>query len=476
MSYPKVPPKPKLGATMRLPDERKQRLLKLQEREELKGLLVNKFKKQYGPAAAFIAKEVETFMKQEPLTESNLQKLDEKIKKRSEVEQAKVETKSNASKSMKSSVKSSKRSEVSASQQSSSYVHEDEDDEWAAILEYDTILHREEERARRKREAENKVKLKRELDRQLHEKGLRKELDQEDFRLYEEAQRANLDTLEQREKDKEQEYRAKVLQEKTLRDQQLKEELKRKRNEEKQQHAIDQRLVERLKEELHHEHQSYEDRRLEERVYMQQMMGENVENKRRLLDIKEQERQSDVRSMEEYAKMLDRQEQDRLNELRAREERQQLLMARMADTVLKEQQRRNLEEDLMLLRQIDEKEQLDQTEDDRRLQQRNLQKKELREYLDQQVTDKKHRKGAEKDSHNEQAEMWRQDAEDFFRMENQKKTREQQINQLYAQTLIMQIEEKQNKKQKKQMNPTEARLNKDLLKRIKAGDELHGAD
>lgn len=41
-------------------------------------------------------------------------------------------------------------------------------------------------------------------------------------------------------------------------------------------------------------------------------------------------------------------------------------MARMADTVLKEQHKRNKEEDLMLLRQIEEREMLDRMEDDRR--------------------------------------------------------------------------------------------------------------
>ena len=85
------------------------------------------------------------------------------------------------------------------------------------------------------------------------------------------------------------------------------------------------------------------------------MMQENEANKKKQLDIREQERVNDIRSMEDYARMLDKQEEDRLNEIKAREERQQLLMARMADTVLKEQKQKNLEEDLMLLKQFDEK-------------------------------------------------------------------------------------------------------------------------
>ena len=45
MSYPKVPPKANQTATSKMTEQQRARLLKLQEREELKGLLINKFKK-----------------------------------------------------------------------------------------------------------------------------------------------------------------------------------------------------------------------------------------------------------------------------------------------------------------------------------------------------------------------------------------------------------------------------------------------
>jgi hypothetical protein len=81
MSYPKVPPKANTKQPTRLSEERKARLLKLQEREELKGLLISKFKKKYG-GAQFVDKEVENFIKTETLTEANLRKLDERLAKR----------------------------------------------------------------------------------------------------------------------------------------------------------------------------------------------------------------------------------------------------------------------------------------------------------------------------------------------------------------------------------------------------------
>jgi hypothetical protein len=81
MAYPKVPPKPNIAQPSKLSDERKARLLKLQEREELKSLLIYKFKKKYG-GSKFIDKEVENFIKTETLTEANLRKLDDRLAKK----------------------------------------------------------------------------------------------------------------------------------------------------------------------------------------------------------------------------------------------------------------------------------------------------------------------------------------------------------------------------------------------------------
>jgi hypothetical protein len=478
MSYPKVPPKPSQTAASKLTDQQKARLLKLQEREELKGLLVNKFKKKYGQQAGFIDKEVENFMKQETLTEANLQKLDDKIKKKAELDQVSHSSKSEAkSKAVTPAVQSSKNSvrspdeysvasTVKSSNKSSVFVPEDNEDEWAAILEYDTLMFREEEKARLRREIENKNKLKRELDRQLQDKNRKKLSEEEEEKLYDEAQRRNIELMELKEKEREMIYKEKVLQEKMLRDKQLAEEKRRKKMDSKQQKDLDQKLVNRLQEELRADQQALEEKRREERAYMLRMMEENEENKRRQLEVKELEKAKDIKSMEDYAKMLDKQEEDRINEIKAREERQQHLMARMADTVLKEQKQKNLEEDLMLLRQIEEKELLDKSEDERRLLQLQKQKNEIRKILDKQVEEKNKRKVYEKKSQDEQADMWKKDAEEFYRLEEERKVREKQLNLMHVEILKSQMNEKETKKKKIKMNPIEVQLNKNLLKKI----------
>jgi hypothetical protein len=69
-------------------DARREKLLDIQRREQLKGLLSNKFKLKYGDRpqiSKYIDNEVEKFLKNDRLTEDNLKNLDGKIQKESEL-------------------------------------------------------------------------------------------------------------------------------------------------------------------------------------------------------------------------------------------------------------------------------------------------------------------------------------------------------------------------------------------------------
>lgn len=69
-------------------DARRERLLDIQKREQLKGMLITKFKNKYGDKpqiAAYIDNEVQKFLKNDRLTEDNLKKLDDKILKELEL-------------------------------------------------------------------------------------------------------------------------------------------------------------------------------------------------------------------------------------------------------------------------------------------------------------------------------------------------------------------------------------------------------
>ena len=65
-------------------DARRQRLMEIQKREQLKGMLINKFKLKYGnkpTISRYIDNEVQRFLANDRLTEGNLKNLDQKIGK-----------------------------------------------------------------------------------------------------------------------------------------------------------------------------------------------------------------------------------------------------------------------------------------------------------------------------------------------------------------------------------------------------------
>lgn len=73
-------------------EQRKEKLLGIQKREQLKGMLIHKFKLKYGDKAEqYINNEVGKFLSNNRLTEENLKKLDEKIGKEADIRTKKEE-------------------------------------------------------------------------------------------------------------------------------------------------------------------------------------------------------------------------------------------------------------------------------------------------------------------------------------------------------------------------------------------------
>lgn len=76
--------RPKSAAGSQMSDARRDRLVEIQKREQLKGMLVHKFKLKYGnqsQMSKFIDNEVGRFLANDRLTEGNLKNLDARIGK-----------------------------------------------------------------------------------------------------------------------------------------------------------------------------------------------------------------------------------------------------------------------------------------------------------------------------------------------------------------------------------------------------------
>jgi len=164
-------------------EQRRERLMDIQKREQLKGMLVSKFKLKYGEKkelGKYIDNEVARFLKNGRLTEDNLRTLDVKISKEAELRDKRAEIledrKSNAgsvrsrasshakgqtadAKSVASSRRSGQARSVRSARQADEmsqmsgmsrktdvYSELAEEDEWTAIEKFNTLLHYEEQK------------------------------------------------------------------------------------------------------------------------------------------------------------------------------------------------------------------------------------------------------------------------------------------------------------------------------------------
>lgn len=103
------------------------------------------------------------------------------------------------------------------------------------------------------REKERKRLIKEELDRQVREKNIRKRRENDENRLYDTLASKHQELLQEKEIERENELKNKIEREKRTRDDQLKEEKRRKRHQEREEFEQEQAIVNRLKDEMNQE-------------------------------------------------------------------------------------------------------------------------------------------------------------------------------------------------------------------------------
>ena len=114
--------------------------------------------------------------------------------------------------------------------------------------------------------------------------------------------------------------------------------------------------IKRLQAEMEAERKLQQEKRKQEREYLHKMMLENEKNKARMREDELRQKAEDATAQEEYARMLQKQEDDRNAEMAKREARAQEFMNKMAGNVLEKMEKKQKEEDDMLLRYENERE------------------------------------------------------------------------------------------------------------------------
>ena len=474
-------------------EQRREKLLKLKHREDLKGKLVTKFLAKYGNRRrpSFIEGEVDKALNSLPLTEDNLKKLDEKINggtsvapsesymsgisvKTGAIQATSVKPpKSEKSVSYMSGAsrlsENSKPQDVITQYDNASHVSSEmlpsDKDEWAVIMEYKQALYREEEIRRQERLKQQKEALKMELDKQINEKKRKQELERVEIQQYIETQDVNLKEFDIREQAKLKLQRDKIMHEKMLRDRQLKDLKRMKRYQTKEEKEMDSAMVNRLQQEHHEEIEALRKKKYEEMIQRRTMLDENMKNKRKQQEKEAEDRKEDILMQRAHERILDKIEEDRKNELKKREERIQNYMNSMGEAVLLQQKDSNLEEDRQLMDYYNQTLEYDEAEQARLRERDKLQKSEMRKILEIQMKEREAKKRKEKELQSKQAQIWKQDCEEFEKISKEEKDKRDNIYKMYANELKNQIVEKKENQLHK-MDYIERALNKPLLKEV----------
>ena len=483
----------KKSAASQMSEQRREKLLKLKHREDLKGKLVTKFLAKYGNRrrASFIQAEVEKALTDLPLTEDNLRKLDDKINGGTSVAVTEsymsgISVKTGASQAASFKAPKSEKSvsymsgasrlsensrppEVISQFDGVSHVSSEmlpsDKDEWAVILEYKQALYREEEIRRQERLRQQKEALKQELDRQMDEKRRKQEMERMELQEYMNTQGVNLKEYDSREQARQKLQRDKILHEKMLRDRQLKDLKRMKRVQAREEREMDAAMVNRLQMEHQEEVETMRRKKHEEMMQRRNMLDENMKNKMKMKEKEVEERQEDIVMQRAHERILDNIEDDRRNEMKKREERIQGYMNSMGDVVLKQQKESNLEEDKRLLEYYGQTLEYDENEQARLRERDKLQKEEMRKILQVQMLEREARKRKERDLQVKQAHIWKQDCEEFEKVNKEEKEKRDFIYKLYANELKNQMVEKKESQLHK-MDYIERALNKPLLKEV----------
>lgn len=508
----------------------KERLINLQKREKLKGLLITKFMKKYGikNPEKLLEDEITKFLQGEKLNDADLQRLDAKIHRLLMDKKAKDNLKSTLTKNLQQDTsaqpqpvnqeesiyppqnqpKEEKKepvkvptpkqqpkpatsqcvtkgykkykspeeelAELEAEEEAAKPHFERidfsaEGDEWNAMAQYNKKLFEEEKINERIKDREVKRRTKEDLDNQVKQK-LKREYEQSlRDKEYDKALLQHLKDLDEIEKKKKEALKQQVLREKANRDAQMKDEYTRKRLEILREKKFDRELIEHIKEDIEKDKQAAIEKKKKENEALQRTLKENELHKIKMAELAKKEREDDIRSCEEHAQTELKRENERIQYFKNIERNANNFMTGTAKKTLDDMERQNREEEEAMRKFNEERDRREQEEEDRKKLEEIENKKMMKKYLDMQVEEKKKMQQFEKLLDQEQARIWNTDCKKYFEDEKVINEKIRRMNKNNLDQVMNQIKiRKEKQKNQSKMTPTEYAMNRKTLEMAKA--------
>ena len=512
------------------PLKSKESLINNQKRDKLKQLLVQKYKKMFGGFAKeeIIASEVSSFLKRDKVNEHDLKLLEKNIQKRLTQEQEQETLKANLTNQPKvqkaeDTIKQeeskvtepvklpdinnanadnlSVHSAMSGASDLSKFnergpgnkVMEEEirdfkkfntmkkdtkpkgpqidyskyNDEWDAINMYNKKLFEQEKIINRIKDKEVQKRTRNDLDNQVKQKLKKMYEEKLKEQEYDAIMNKHLQKLNELEEKKKLEIKKRILKEKESRDKQLKDEYIRKRIEVLKNKKYERELVKTLQEEIEREKQLAIEKKLAEKAALQKTLKDNEIHKQKLAEEARKEREDDIKIMEDDAKVKEKQENERIEYFKKIERNANSFMDKVIQTVLKEQEDKNKEEEEKIRQYNLFRDQQADLEEQRRKQKIIENKKMIKNFLDKQCEEKRKEKEYEHQIDLCQGRIWEQDTKNYYEHEKEVAAIIRAMNKNNLEALKYQIKYNNNQNHEG-MSENEKAMNRELLEKAAA--------
>lgn len=458
--------------TSRMSMQRREKLVSLKQREDLKGALTEKFRNRFGHGAQqrgadevsvrsdVIQGEVDNFAQYAEVTEANLSRLERRIHQRA-LPRSAADAMSQSGVSAYSGMSRRSRGSRSAASLAGQNIAGATFD-WSKLDEYAGYLH-EQDAARQKQGVQAlQRKLRQDLDVQVAERKAKMDESTEEERRYHNNLMVELERWKQTEQSRADELKEKNVREKKDRDEQLayehhlKDEAANKKKDEEAQ------LVDKIVNEMEAEQIRFEKKKLQTKKAMKKVFEENNEDQRKRDIAKKEQQEKDAEAMAEYNRILDEQEEQRAEELANRMERQKNLMEKLQANVA--QQAKDAGDNDAKRAGLQAEEQDRHYAEAERIKQERLKqlRLETQAYLFKQMGEKDNRKNDEKDLQNIQAQILERDTEEYNEIEREKLVSKKIRNMEHRKEIEGQIMFR-SRQSVPEMSESEVKMNRQLL-------------
>lgn len=455
----------------RLSDTRREKLINMKKREDLKDAITSKFKSRFGHGAVHrgddevsvastaIRHEVDRFAKTAEVTEANLGRLERRLHNRAvnQVDDTATVTGVSAYSGM-----SGRRSVVSLTGRNIMSTTAPDSFDWSKLDEYASYLH--EQDALRQKVGIQAIqrKLRMDLDQQSRDKQMRRnEHTQEDHRYFQNSL-VELERWKQQEQAREEEKHMKLHREKQDRDEQLNFERKLKAEEVTKRKDEEASLVQKIITEMEAEQKRFEKKKDQTKRAMRKVFEENMEDQQKRISNKKEQMERESQNMREYNRILDEQEEQRAEEMSQRMARQAELMKKLEANVEGIKKGAGDNDAQRALAQADEQDkhffEAESVKQARLKQMRH----ENQAYLMKQMSEKGMRKDEERQLQAIQAAILERDSEEYTQIETQKVLDKKLRNMEHRKDVESQMAYRQ-KQTVPEMSEAEIQMNKPLL-------------